>query len=377
MRIAIEAVGIDRPGGGRAATLNLLKPLLELDRDNDFTIYLSAPEPSLEGLHPRAQHRIVPLRGRFASRALLQVALPLLCRRDRIEVIHFIKNQVVLGTGARSIATVYDLTTLRHPEAYPWVDVWYWRHVLPRQYRHLDGLIAISETTAGDLVSLYKLPRKRIRVIHCGYDPTYRVPSETEIGLARERHGLAGVDYFIHVGNLSLKKNLAMLLEAFLDFKRRTRFAGKLVLAGAEYSKGRDDRFFELLAKPEARDAVRLTGYVEERDLVGLYGGALALVFPSLHEGFGLVALEAMACGTPVVAHGGGAVSETLGAAGILVDSATDVAAWSSALEQVASQPSLRAALSRAGLSRVHDFDPSRAARQVLQVYRELVTGGA
>jgi len=151
MHIAIEALGINRPGGGRSATLNLLRPLLALDQRNEFSIYLSSHEPSLEGLNRQAQQYIVPIANRFASRLYLQAVMPLIFRRRNIDLVHFVKNQVVVGTGAKSIVTVYDCTTLRHPETYPAVDVWYWRHVLSRQYRKVNALIAISESTASDL----------------------------------------------------------------------------------------------------------------------------------------------------------------------------------------------------------------------------------
>jgi alpha-1,3-rhamnosyl/mannosyltransferase len=286
--------------------------------------------------------------------------------------VHFLKNQTVLGTGVKSIVTVYDLTTLRHPEAYPTVDVWYWRHILPRQYRKIDRVIAISEATAVDLVNCYQVPRERIRVIHCAYDPIFRIASAQQIERSCGDYGLNGLEYFVHVGNLSLKKNLAVLVEAFLDFKKRTGFAGKLVLVGEHYSKGRDERFFRVLARPEARAAVLLTGHVPQEKLPGLYGGALAFLFPSLHEGFGLAPLEAMACGTPVIAYAGAAVREVVGDAGVLLESATDVGEWSRTLERVANDPSLRERLRQAGLVRAALFGGERAARQMLQQYEEM-----
>ncbi len=375
MRIAIEALGIDRPGGGRVATLNLLRPLLALQDPHEYSIWLSAPERLLEGLHPRARQHIVPAANRFMSRLVLQASLPGYCRRERIDLVHFVKNQVVSGTGAAAITTVYDLTTLRHPEAYPAVDVLYWRYVLPRQYRRLDGLIAISEATAADLVSFYGLPRDRIRVIPCGYDPAYRPATPAEIEQARRKYGVNDVPYFIHVGNLSRKKNLAVLLDAFLAFRARTEFPGTLVLVGAEYAKGRDDRFFATLARPEAQASVRLTGHVPQEHLVGLYGGALAFLFPSLHEGFGLVVLEAMACGTPVVAHAAGAVREVVGEAAIVIESPHDVKAWSAALERVAGDATVRTRLGHAGIARAATFSPDRSARQTLAFYEQVVRG--
>ena len=371
MRIAIEALGIDRPGGGRTATLNLLKPLLRLDQQDEFSIYLSSHEPSLDGLSQQAQQYIVPIANRFISRLYLQAALPLKFRQQKIDVVHFVKNQVILGTGAKSIVTVYDFTTLRYPEAYPVVDLWYWRHILPRQYRRMNAIIAISESTAQDLQDYYHLPHDLVSVIHCGYDPAFHVPTDQQIELAREHYGLQGKEYFIHVGNLSLKKNLAVLLSAFLDFRQRTGFSGHLVLVGADYSKGRDERFFQILAQPGVRSVVLLTGYVPLDDLIGLYGGALAFVFPSLHEGFGLVALEAMACGVPVIAHAAGAVREVVGDAGLVVESATDVTAWSHALEGIAADPSKRHQLQLAGLNRAQQLTAERAARQTLHLYHQ------
>ena len=372
MRIALEALGIDQPGGGRVATLNLLKPLLALGREHEFFVYLSAPEPELAGLHPKTTLRIVPVRNRFLSRVALQFLLPVHRRRDRIDLVHFVKNQVIPGTGARTVATVYDLTTLRHPEAYPAVDVWYWRHVLPRQYRKVDRLIAISATTRDDLVTLYGLPSEGIAVIHCACDPEFRVPTPAESSAVLGRHGLEGTPYFVHVGNLSIKKNLALLVEAFLDFKRRTGFPGKLVFAGAEYHKGRDERFFELVKSDSARNAILLAGPVSKVDLIGLYGGAIALLFPSLHEGFGLVALEAMACGAPVVTHAAGAVQEVVGDAAIVINSPTDVREWSTVLERIATDSDLRDTLRRAGFNRLREFAPERVAQETLALYRSV-----
>ena len=200
----------------------------------------------------------------------------------------------------------------------------------------------------------------------------YRPVGSHQAARSRQVLGLEATDYFLHVGNLSMKKNLAMAVEAFLNFKRRTGFDGVFVLAGASYPKGRDERFFDLIATPEARGAVTLTGHVPQEHLAGLYAGALAFLFPSLHEGFGLAPLEAMACGAPVIAHAGEAVREVVGEAGILLDSATDTGEWSRAMERVAYDSALRQRLSEAGLIRASRFTGDRTARETLGVYEEV-----
>jgi glycosyltransferase involved in cell wall biosynthesis len=371
VRIIVEALGIDRPGGGRTASLNLLKSLLPIDAPHEYLILLSAPEPELE-INRRTRQHVIPIRSRFLARLYLQATLPVLSRRFGADVVHFLKNQAAFGSSGRTVVTVYDLTTLHHPEAYPAVDVWYWRHVLPRQYRRADRIVAISNATASDLVSCYQLPREQIRVIHCGYDSAYRPADPHDVARVVGTHGLENRPYFLHVGNLSVKKNLAVAVEAILDVRQRTGIDAVLALAGQPYSKGRDDRFFRLLERPEAACAVRLLGHVAQPDLVALHSGATAFVFPSLHEGFGLAPLEAMACGAPVIAHAGNAVREVVGDAGLLIESASDVAQWSRAMESVVADAGLRDRMRTAGLLRTALFTGERTARQTLELYDEL-----
>lgn len=371
MRVAIEALGIERAGGGRVATLNLLRSLLTLDKQNDYLIYLSAPEPSLEGLSPSARQYIFPIRNRFLARLGAQIFLPLHLRYQKVDVVHFAKNQVILGCGRKTVATVYDLTTLRYPQAYPVVDVAYWRHILPRQLRCVRRIIAISQTTADDLGTFYRIARMQISVIYPGYDPSFRVVEQDEVTAARELFGLPE-EYFVHVGNISLKKNLSTVIEAFLSFRQHTGFSGKLVLVGGGYHKGHDDHFVRLLSQPRVQDVVVSLGYVPKGRLVGLLNGAQAFVFPSLHEGFGIAVLEAMACGVPVIAHAAGAVREVIGDAGIIIESSKDIDSWSRAMENVLTDRRLREHLHQVGIERARLFTAERCARETLQAYLDV-----
>ena len=372
MRIAIEALGISRPGGGRAATLGLLQPLLTLDQTNQYVIYLDRPEPDLNHfahVHPR----IIPSQNRFVSRLLLQALLPIELRRLKIDLIHFVKNQMIFGVGRKSVVTVYDLTTLRYPRAFPLLDVWYWQYLLPRLYQRADRIVAISQSTAQDLMDYYRLPRNKIEVIYPGYDALYRPRPAEQSQAAQRKYGLDEHAYFIHVGSFSLKKNLAMLLDAFMSFRQQTGLDVRLVLVGANYPKGHDQDFVQRLTRPGVRESVVLTGAISNEDLAALYTGALALLFPSLHEGFGIVALEAMACGVPVVAHAAGAVREVVGEAGIIIDSATDQSLWCQAMQAIATDHRLRASLASAGIKRARLFAPEHAARQTLDVYQKVL----
>src|SRR5438552_551238 len=123
MKIAIEAMGIDRFGGGRTATLTLLEALFSLDSKNDYCVILTAAEPSLSRF-PNVRQWIASIRNRFAARMWAQLSLP--WRLRHFDVVHFAKNLTVFGLAPATVVTVYDLTPLVNPELFPKSDVLYW-----------------------------------------------------------------------------------------------------------------------------------------------------------------------------------------------------------------------------------------------------------
>ena len=143
-----------------------------------------------------------------------------------------------------------------------------------------------------------------------------------------------------------------------------------LVLAGAD--RGVGDTLCAIAARAGAADAVVRLGPVSEKRLRTLYRGAIALMYPSLYEGFGLPLVEAMACGTPVIASNTSSIPEVLGDAGILIDPA-DGQAWTRAITDVAYSEQIRSRLRKAGLHRVAEFTWKRTARLTLDVYRRIL----
>ncbi len=273
-----------------------------------------------------------------------------------------------------NVVVIHDLAALRFPEAYSRSYVTYQRLMLPSIARRALLLITVSEFSKQELVELLGVAPERIAVIAEGVDERFLAAGE---GGARDSRvpgsglpdaaapGSAAPDaraddaaavparyrlerpYVLAVGTISARKNLALLEPAARALAER---GIELVLAGS-------DRGY-LRAPPVT---VRRLGYVADEDLPGLYKGALALAMPSLYEGFGLPCLEAMACGTPVVAVRGGALPETIGDAGILLD-AGDRDGFASALLEVARDERLRSRLRDAGRARAAAFPWSRTA---------------
>jgi glycosyltransferase involved in cell wall biosynthesis len=272
----------------------------------------------------------------------------------------------LLGQGRARIATVHDVFSLVSDR---WADAKFRRKKAYRYAqvaRKADLIICDSNSTASDFAELFPVARERLRVVPLGVSPSFHpgAPQESEQVLSR-----LGVTrpYLLHVGSVARRKNLVRMIEAF-DSISGAHPDIRLILAG-RLSYGHEE-VLKRVSGSESASRVLFPGYVAREDLPALYGAAEALIFPSLYEGFGLPALEAMACGTPVVASSSSSLPEVVGEAGLLFDpgNSRDIAA---AIDRVLCDAGLRERLSSAGPARAAEFSWRRTARETLAVYRE------
>lgn len=265
----------------------------------------------------------------------------------------FIPSHVLpIAMRLPSVVTIHDVGHRREPGGYSRTARWYLEATTRYAARHASRLIAVSQSTAEDLVRFYGVPAGRIAVIHSGVDPRMHPQDASRVAEITRRFGLTG-PYFLYVGRNHPRKNLPMLRRAF-DEARRRGLEASLVLAGP----GHDE---------PGSDAVRVVSYVPPDELPALYAGALALTMPSRFEGFGFPALEAMRCGTAVLASSAGALPEIVGSAGILLDP-NDAGAWSQAVIELAHDAELQQRLIAAGASRSAEFTWPAAATKTWRV---------
>ena len=266
------------------------------------------------------------------------------------------------------VSIVYDCIPLRLPELFP--DRRRFRRTLERLVCRSARVIAISQRTREDLIDLLGADPARVRVVYPGCRALFRPVPPAEAAVVAARHGIRG-SYVLYVGGLGPHKNLATLLGAYERARLEGGLAARLVVVGHPRWGA------AILATLEAlrvRPDVLLAGPVPDDDLPGLYAGAQFFVFPSRYEGFGLPVLEAMACGTPVVIAGAGALPEVAGAAGCYVDP-DDEWALADRMCEIAGDPERRARMRSAGLEQAARFSWERSAGEVAALLGE-ITGG-
>jgi glycosyltransferase involved in cell wall biosynthesis len=264
----------------------------------------------------------------------------------------------VLRCRVPQITVVHDVIPLAFPRDYPRQQL-YFRRLVPAILRESRAVIAVSESTRREVIAAYDLRPERVHAIPNGYDTTEFVP----IGPAREN---GGEPYVLYLGNLMPHKNLPRLIEAVARVARQSPV--RLVIAGG----GSPTRLAELRRVAErVGSPLDLMPYVPQDALPALYRGASLVAMPSLAEGFGRPALEAMACGTPVVVGNGSAMPEVVGDAGLLVDP-EDTGAISDAILRLLTQDPVRKELIARGLARAAGFSWERTARRVLAIVDEV-----
>ncbi len=285
------------------------------------------------------------------------------------EVLHATDHLLPPVHRARTVFTIYDLTTQLYPEYHSALNRWYSALMLPRFLRRADAVIAISESTQRDIVQRLNVPPEKIRVIYAGVHPRFQPDLEpSRVAAVRAKYQLPE-RMMLYLGTVEPRKNLEMLVEAYHALLQHTPAAPTLVIAGR---KGwMYQPVFDRVRALGLDTRVHFTGWVDDADMPALLNAAEVFVYPSLYEGFGLPPLEAMACGVPVLCSNTSSLPEVVGDAGLLLDP-RDAGAWTHALARVLDDEHVRAELRARGLAQASKFSWSQAARQTVQVYDQL-----
>ncbi|NPV70661.1 MAG: glycosyltransferase family 4 protein [Firmicutes bacterium] len=292
------------------------------------------------------------------------VVLPCAAWWLRFDLLHMPAFAVPPFVPCPVVVTVHDLAYLTHPEWCREETVSYLSRRVPRALRKASAVITPSAFVRDEVVRCFGVPTERIHPILHGVSPAFRVLPKEEVTDTRQEMGLPE-RFLLYVGTIEPRKNLLGLIQAFGQAVAQG-LDHSLVIAGAKGWKCTD--IYALPRQLGLEHRVLFPGYVPGNLLPALYNAATIFVYPSLYEGFGLPVLEAMACGTPVVASNVSSLPEVVGEAGILVNP-LDKDELASAILVLASNEGMRQDLSRKGLEWAAQFSWERTAQETVRVY--------
>jgi glycosyltransferase involved in cell wall biosynthesis len=369
MRIGIDArITYYTRGGISTYTLRLLDTLAGLDTSTDYRILRSRKERTWQQLEPGPNFRSVACWTPSHHR-LERWTLGVEAARLGLDLLHS-PDFIPPALGYRhSVITIHDLNFVHYPQFLTPESLRYYNGQIEWATRRADRILADSHATKADLVSMLGVPSEKVTVVHLATDPVYHPLSLEEAKPIANRHELEP-GYILFVGTLEPRKNVPGLLQAYRLLVDARATGAPLVLVGGKgwlY-----DEIFERVEALHLAERVRFLHKVADTDLPALYSAASVLVMPSFYEGFGLPALEAMACGTPAVVSDRASLPEVVGEAGLLVnpDDAGDIA---QAVTRVLTDDLLRARMREDGLAQAARFSWERTALETLDVYRSVL----
>jgi glycosyltransferase involved in cell wall biosynthesis len=374
-RVGINAHLLSGSAGYRRAGIHqyIYQVVRHLAREEQrwrFLIYTRLAESLLQQSGIAAVTTRWPTEKRIVRILWEQLVWPWQARQARVDLLHSMAFVTPIWAPCPTVVTVYDLSFEHFPDRFPRAQQWYLRSQTRRSCRRARRIITISEASRQDVHRFYGIPLSQIDVILPGVDPIYKPLPETAVAQFRREKGLGR--FILHVGTLQPRKNLPTLLEAFAHW---TANGGpptvQLVLVGG---KGwLFDEIFKQVQSLRLEKRVLFTGYVADEELPFWYNAAELLVFPSVYEGFGMPIVEAMACGTPVIAANCSSIPEAVGDAGLLFPP-QEAAALAQQMARLISDSALQETLRAKGLARAKLFSWARAGRETGICYQRALT---
>ena len=351
-------------GGIVVYATNLLKKLFTMDLANDYTLmYRFRDDAGKLGKYDNVKEIVLPAPNKFWWD---QITVPWFARRAGLDLIYNPKLSIPILTRCRTVWVMHGGAQFVVPQVFKRLDRIYFSIANRLYAKRADAIITMTQLGANDIIQLMGAAPKKTHVIHESYNEYCRVLNPSELEVVKRKYKLPE-KFILFVGGISPLKNFGRLLQAYQEIKPR--ISHKLVAVG--FHRWKYSKDLALIEKLGLQSDVVFPGFVEDHEIPAFYNLAELFVLPSIYEGFGIPALEAMACGCPVVASRTGCSREVAGDAAILVDPLNphDIA---SAIKETLSNPMIRKRLIECGLKRCKEFNWEKCARETLTIFQKL-----
>ena len=367
MRIGIDCRTIQEkePAGTAHYTKELVRALLNTDSKNEYFLFFDQ-EKNIPKEFEQSNSKIIILPSRSLPFISSHWQFSRALKKCRLDIFHAPANTLPIGYNDASILTIHDLAIYINPEWFP-NQTFSTKFLVPRSLAKAKKIIAVSESTKQDLQKIFRVPDDKIKVIYEGVrteEPNAEVKNK-----ALEKFGLQEKRYFLFLGTIEPRKNLIALIAAYKILVQKNPETPLLVMAGG--SGWKNEEIFEAIEKRGLGNKIKYLGYVSNEEKFALMKSALAFVYPSLYEGFGLPILEAMSLGAPVITSRISSIPEITANAALLIDPNND-GEITNALEKLWKDDGLRAELIAKGEARAKQFSWTKTAEQTLQKYIEV-----
>ena len=373
MRIAVDfTAGVRQPAGVGRYTRGLVRALSLAaaadDEDHSLTLLWSGPKRiPLPNDWPGVTTRRLPLDERWMTVAWQRLHLPFPADlyAGGADIVYSSDFALAPRWRAPGVVTIHDLSYVLFPDTHFPPLRRYLETTVPRSVRAASLVLADSDQTRRDVINHLGADPAKVLTVLSAPDDVFKPAMPALIEAVQAKWNVAG-HYVISVGTIQPRKNLPVIFEALRQLPETVRMVHV----------GRPgwlcDPIFEALDRSGVKDRVSILSGVDDDDLAALYGGAVACVFPSVYEGFGLPCVEAMACGVPVIASHGGSLAEVVQEAGIIVDP-FDSGAIAKGVERLMEDPEFRSAMIARGHTQASLFRWDDSGRKVLEAFKDVV----
>jgi glycosyltransferase involved in cell wall biosynthesis len=366
MRIGIMLRSIDEKGGVGVYTRNIVKELLQLDKNNEYILFYT--NPANVGLFSHHENvKEVWVRGRNKA-AWDQVFIPRACLMEKVDVIFHPKFTIPLFASCKTVMVVHGADWLIPEQAkfYTWWDVKYMQTMLPLYFNKASAVISVSQETTNNFNRILKLPTDKIQTIYFAPARHFkRITDPAVLQQVKARYQLPNKFIFTLTKRKGAgRKNLGQVFKAYACYHERTQTPHKLVIGGKDCHLFREE--YAIPTEGYGKD-ILFPGWIDQMDMPAVFSLADLYLYPSNLEAFPIPLTEAMACGTPILTSNVNGLKEIAGDAALLMEP-SDTERIANGMARILSDSGLHESLSRKGLERSALFSWDLCAKSTLAV---------